>query len=65
MEESDERTQRPTSMKARQTARGFKDMQAYTENIKTYSGPATNGHSAQSTHMPLTRCLAWTSLRRS
>ena len=41
-------------VKARLTARGFKDMQAFTENIKTYSGTATkwaqraiNSHAAQ------------------
>eukprot|EP00975_Prorocentrum_lima_P065278 12902538-Prorocentrum_lima.AAC.1 len=28
-------------VKARPAARGFKDMQAYTENIKTYSRTAT------------------------
>eukprot|EP00975_Prorocentrum_lima_P012692 2689054-Prorocentrum_lima.AAC.1 len=44
-------------MKARLTARGFKDMQAYTENIKTYSGTATrwaqravNAYAAQMNH---------------
>ena len=41
-------------VKARLTARGFKDMQAFTENVKTYSGTATkwaqravNAHAAQ------------------
>ena len=41
-------------VKARLTARGFKDMQAFAEHIKTYSGTATkwaqraiNGHAAQ------------------
>ena len=41
-------------IKARLTARGFKDMQAYTDQVKTYSGTATkwaqraiNAHAAQ------------------
>jgi len=48
---------KPTSrkvIKARLTARGFKDLQAYQENISTYSGTSTkaaqrlvNGHAAQ------------------
>ena len=42
-------------IKARLTARGFKDMQAFSDQVKTYSGTATkwaqravNGHAAQS-----------------
>ena len=44
-------------VKARLTARGFKDMQAYAEQIKTYSGTATkwaqravNARAAQEQH---------------
>ena len=44
-------------VKARLTARGFKDMQAFAEHIKTYSEAATkwaqraiNGHAAQMGH---------------
>eukprot|EP00975_Prorocentrum_lima_P044714 9365702-Prorocentrum_lima.AAC.1 len=46
MEEGDEKGSMASkcglgSVKARLAARGFKDMQAYIEHIKTYSGTAT------------------------